>query len=213
MQSNGDYPIEPGVVLDAKVIKGLNKTSSMKHLQQSLPIVDHDPLLQGAMNKSAQSYRSSCMIQGRGLCSRNSKHVSAVSLHKSFMKGIKRQISDIADGKSQLVSGDLAIAVRYETVTECSGSSSSSSSPPKTIELESFLVGKAVLRPELLIMLPLELDAPDIRSNEGTATISSSNFDFCTSWEFCAKMLRSCAGTVWVNILHECVPKHLGCTC
>lgn len=212
MPCTSEHAVAPEIFKDAKS-KGINKSTAQSTLESKLPIHDHSPYLQSDMKKTADTFKSPCLLS-RGLCRLSPCYRQQTVLHKSLLKGIKAQLQDYTVPKDVLISGDLVVAVRFRT-----------SLAPLKMECKMFWVPKVFLRPESLVLVSLEPDSQCNARGQLTgsqiATLKTDcdlGFELQTSWELCATLLQTHltasenSSPLWVNVL-KYTPELLSCRC
>ena len=207
MACSDEFPITPGVVLSAKT-QGLRKTNAPTLLAEMVPTFDHKPMVQSLMDKAVKSYQPPCWMSGMRKEVSGKLHSSALLLHRSLLNGIKQQLRDMLPSRSlkdALVSGDMAVAIRFPEAP--GGSSSSASSDPmppvpgKSVRI--FLLSKVVLRPEFAVMMEMDVDmksrTASLRADGQTGISCASSFDVA-----CGLLSQSpsfATTPMWVNVL------------
>lgn len=206
MSCSTELPLTDDALLEARA-RGFNKTSAPNTMASKIPPFDHKPLLQTMMDQRVQSYQSPCWTSGvckqKGILRRNSS-----LLHRSLMQAIKKQLQGLlpkAQVKDALISGDVAVAIRFPEVSGDSGGASSSSStapPPRaSCDCRVFLLAKTVLRPEYGVFMEMDVDMAQrqasLRAHPDTGISCICSFDLA------ADLLNNLppASSLWVNVL------------
>ena len=201
-------------MMDGKA-RGLTKTNAADVLQRNLSVYDHNPLLQRVMTQVSSKYLPACWVHG--ICRRNkAKRKLCDTLHRTLMKGIKEQIAGFvpeASAKDYLVSGDLVVAIRFPALMADSSSSSGSAGPTQSSPsmCEIFAVPKVTLRPEgaVFVAMDQEIDCsgpnPITRATLRRSDATATGLEFCTSSEFCARVLMQqspgLGQPIWIKVL------------
>ena len=203
MPCSEESPLLPEMVLKAKSA-GLNKMNAPGFLERELVPFDHQPILQSIMDSATRWYEGSCWHHG---CCKKQEllHQSSKLLRKSMMQSIKQQLRaklPSSSVKDVLISGDLAIAIRFPAAESAGGGSSSSSSAAPVVPASRsrlFLLPKVVLRPEYAVFMEM---TPDFETMTGRLLVNPDSGVHCArSMDVVVDLLKSSPASLWINVL------------
>ena len=208
MRCSSEFPLTANDVIAAKA-HGLNKTNAPSFLDEKIPSFDHKPVVQSMMDKGVQSYRSPCWLSG--MCREKSKlRQSSALLHRSLLQQIKQQLRGMLPSssvKDALISGDIAVAIRFPEASSAGASSSSSSAPPPLprVHCRVFLLSKVVLRPEYAVMMEMDVDMDlriaRLRKDQETGLATACSFD--AAHDLLTQFPAAASASMWVNVLRH----------
>ena len=197
---SGEYPVQPSEVVNARS-QGVTRTNSVELFKAAVPEHNHNPLLQTTMQlESVQAYTPACWLKGYCRSEPHKVQRKHECLHKLLVKEIRNQIGhklSAGAAKEYLTSGDVAIAVRFNT--------GDSNELPDTLV---FLLASVCLKPISMVLLPLVVKS----STDHSETIArfqladSGEILFQTSWELVAELLqkqKESESAIFVNVLEH----------